>query len=88
MTTERRMQRRNVLLSIIARGAISKQELVKVLGCNFNADAWLADNRDLPFFETKDGRIKVMPAGDRRRGDPLIREIDTNGMGGIHAVRG
>jgi hypothetical protein len=88
MTTQRREQRRTVLLSIVARGTISKAELTKLLGFKRSADGWLADNADLPFRETPDGRIYVVPFSARRRGEPLIRNIETHGLGGIQAVRG
>lgn len=88
MTTKRREQRHSVLCELTRVGRLSKPQIRKIIGDKYNADAWLADNEDLPFFETEAGMIKIIDKKNRAKRSPLIRDAIVHNLGGIHAVRG
>jgi hypothetical protein len=65
MTDKRRTQRHEILVAL-TRGSLTKAQIGAIIKPG-NADSWLADNSDLPVYETDSGRIALLPVRYRRR---------------------
>lgn len=87
MTNERRTQRRKLLFALLDGKRLTKPDAGKIIGVG-NMDAWLVNNVTLPIAEDDAGRLFAVRLTGRKRGEPLIRTPETNGVGGSHAVRG
>lgn len=87
MTNERRTQRRKLLFALLNGQRLTKAEVAKIIKVS-NVDAWLVNNTTLPIAEDDSGRLFALRNNNRKRGEPLLRKLETNGTGGIHAIRG
>lgn len=84
--TKQREQRRALLLALTRaeRNRLRKAEAIKILGINpTTLDGWLTTNDDLLLYEHQ-GCVCL---GHRPGSRPLLRNPDTNGIGGSWAVK-
>ncbi len=87
MNAERREQSRKLLFALLDGSRLTKPQVAKIIGVS-NVDAWLCNNVTLPVAEDDHGRLFAVRLTGHRIGQPLLRAVETNGIGGSHALPG
>ena len=87
MNADRRAQRRKLLFALLVGSRLTKPQAAKIIGVQ-NMDAWLCNNVTLPVAEDDYGRLFAVKMTGHRIGQPLLRAVETNGIGGSHALPG